>query len=90
MHNLPLTAGSRRQYQYCLKAGSHDPIFSLALFQLMEMLIRVSNFFFEFEQKSDLKIGSCEHASREFMKLPRLYGLDRLFLNNSSEILLLS
>ena len=32
--------------------GSHDPIFSLALFQLIEMLIRVSNFF-EFEQKSD-------------------------------------
>ena len=30
------------------KAGSHDPIFSLALFQLIEMLIHVSNFF-EFE-----------------------------------------
>ena len=41
---------------YCtcrsLKAGSHDPIFGSdyfpALFQLIEMLIRVSNFF-EFE-----------------------------------------
>ena len=48
MHNLLLTVGSRRKYKDCLKAGSHDPIFSLALFQLIEMLIRVSNFF-EFE-----------------------------------------
>ena len=31
-----------------LKAGLRDPIFSLALFQLIEMLIRISNFF-EFE-----------------------------------------
>ena len=30
------------------KAGSHDPSFSQALFQLIEMSIRVSNFF-EFE-----------------------------------------
>ena len=36
-----------------------DPIFSLALFQLIEILIRVSKFF-EFEQKSDPKTGSCE------------------------------
>ena len=48
MHNLLLIVGSRRKYKDCLKAVSHDPIFSLALFQLIEMLIRVSNFF-EFE-----------------------------------------
>ena len=38
------------------EAGSHDPTFgsdfSLALFQLIEILIRVSNFF-ESEQKSN-------------------------------------
>ena len=49
MHNLLLIVGSRRKYKDCLKAGSHDPIvgsdFSLALFQLIQMLIRVSNFF---------------------------------------------
>ena len=28
-----------------LKAGSHDPISSLALFQVIEMLMHVSNFF---------------------------------------------
>ena len=48
MHNLLLKMGSHRKYKDCLKAGSYDPIFSLALFQLIEMLIRVSNFF-EFE-----------------------------------------
>ena len=52
MHNLLLIVGSRRKYKNCRKAGSHDPIFgsdfSLTLFQLIEMLIRVNNFF-EFE-----------------------------------------
>ena len=42
---------------------SWDPIFSLALFQLKEMLIRVNNFF-EFEQKSNPKIVSYEPDSR--------------------------
>ena len=42
-----------------------DPFFfSLALFQFIEMLIHVSNFF-EFEYKSDPKIGSCKPAIRE-------------------------
>ena len=52
MHNILLMVGSRRKYKDYLKAGSHNPIldpsFSLALFQLIEVLIRVSNFF-EFE-----------------------------------------
>ena len=52
MHNLLLIVGSRRKYKDCRKDGSHDPIFdpivSLALFQLIEMLIRVCNFY-EFE-----------------------------------------
>ena len=38
-----------------------DPIFSLALSQLIEMLICVGNFL-EFELKSEPKIGSCEPA----------------------------
>ena len=46
MCNLLLMVGSHRTYKDCLKAGSHypilDPIFSLTLFQLIEMLIRVS------------------------------------------------
>ena len=51
MHNLLLIEGSLRKYKDCLKTGSHYPIFSLALFQLIEMLIRVNNFF---ELKSSL------------------------------------
>ena len=44
-----------------LKAASHDSIFFLALFQLIEMSTRVSSFF-EFEEKSSPKLGLCEPA----------------------------
>ena len=48
-----------------------DPIFSLALFQLIEMSIRVSNFS-EFELKSDQKVVFCEPALRELLKITKV------------------
>ena len=45
--------------------------FFYGIFPLTEMLIRVNNFF-EFEQKSDPKIGSCEPASRELSKFTKV------------------
>ena len=55
LYELTLTDTSKsclKETKFNFKAGSHDAffgsIFSLALFQLIEMLVRVSNFF-EFE-----------------------------------------
>ena len=51
--------------------GSHDPfllhpIIILALFQLIEMLIRVTNFF-AFEQQLAPKTGCCEPTLALFL-----------------------
>ena len=68
-----------------LKAGSHDPIygsvFSLALFQLIEMLIRVTNFF-NLSKNRIRKLDRVNQPSDCFM-LERNESVNALKITNS-------
>ena len=61
------------------------------MFQLIEMLIGVCNFFeLSLSKKSDPKIVSCEPALKELMKISKVAWSWQAFLNNPSEISLFS